>query len=347
MVRVLLINYEYPPLGGGTAIAGYYLLEEFKKLPVKVNLLTSKLTKNKNLHHQSYWDLINFFLKSTVWTFKHRNDYHLIHAFSGLPGSITAFISGKPFIVSFRGADEPGYEPRHEILWKLIKPLMGRIYRRARSLDANSQYLKKLVLKSWPDLKIKVISNGVDTKEFYPAKKPVRRPIILSTSRFGQRKGVEYLIKAMTLVPEAELWLAGSGVLEKRLKRLAKRLKLARRIKFLGPVGHHQLPALYRRARLFVLPSLSESQSNSLLEALACGLPVVATNIGGNAELVNSGNGALVPVADSQSLAKAINQVINQTYSKTLLSKKFPWEKSAKKYFQIYSQQFFSGRDTA
>jgi len=54
MVKVLMINYEYPPLGGGTGIAGYYLLREFKKLPVKVDLLTATLTKNKNLHHQSY-----------------------------------------------------------------------------------------------------------------------------------------------------------------------------------------------------------------------------------------------------------------------------------------------------
>src|SRR3989344_4939261 len=124
MVKVLMINYEYPPLGGGTGIAGYYLLREFKKLPVKVDLLTATLTKNKNLHHQSYWDLLKFFLKSTVWVFKHRSDYDLIHAFSGLPGSITAWLSGRPYIVSFRGADEPGYEPRHDLLWKIIKPFM-------------------------------------------------------------------------------------------------------------------------------------------------------------------------------------------------------------------------------
>jgi len=338
MVKVLMINYEYPPLGGGTGIAGYYLLREFKKLPVKVDLLTAKLAKNKNLHHQSYWDLLRFFWHSTIRTLKHRREYDLIHAFSGLPGSVTAWLSGKPYLVSFRGADEPGYEPRHVLLWKLIKPLMGYIYRRAGSRDANSQYLKKLVLKSWPDLKIKVISNGVDTNKFYPAKKPVKQPIILCTSRFGARKGVDYLIKAMALIPKAHLWLAGSGVLEPQLKQLVKQLHLSRRVKFLGLIPHNRLPALYRRARLFVLPSLSESQSNSLMEALASGLPVVATNIGGNPELVNNHNGILVPPGDSQALAGAINQALNINWPKISLNQKFSWQETVNEYLKFYQQ---------
>ena len=321
-IKVLMINYEYPPLGGGTGIAGYYLLREFKKMPVKVDLLTAKLAKNKNLHHQSYWDLLRFFWHSTIWTLRHGRKYDLIHAFSGLPGSVTAWLSGRPYLISFRGADEPGYEPRHALLWKLIKPIMGYIYRRARSLDANSRYLKNLVLKSWPDLKIKVISNGVDPARFYPAKKPVNQPIILSTSRFGARKGVDALIKAMTLIPKAHLWLVGSGVLELQLKQLVKNLRLSRRVKFLGPISHDRLP---------------ESQSNSVLEALACSLPVVATNIGGNPELINSQNGILVSPGDSQSLAGAINQALNRNWPKISLDQNFSWKKASKKYWRLYS----------
>lgn len=336
MVRVLFINYEYPPLGGGTAIAGYYLFRELKKLPVHVDLLT--FNKKKNLHHQSYSDLFKFFYQSTIWTLKHKNNYNLIHAFSGLPGALTAWLSGKPYLVSFRGADEPGYEPRHQLLWFFIKPLMGLIYRRARSLDANSQYLKSLVLQSWPDLNITVINNGVDTTQFYPAKKPVKQPIILSTSRFGQRKGIEYLIQALPLIPQAELWLAGSGLLEPQLKLLVKTLQLSRRVKFLGLVPHDKLPALYRRAKVFVLPSLAESQSNSLLEALASGLPVVATSVGGNAELVHQNNGLLVPPADSQALARAINSALSRNWPKISPEPNFSWNTTAARYGQLYRQ---------
>lgn len=357
MVKVLMINYEYPPLGGGTAIANEYLIKEFKKIKnIKVDVLTSSpnnfseqsftnirlirlnIGKNKqNLHHQNYWNLFRFFLTSTTWTLVHRQNYDLIHAFSGLPGSITAFLSGKPYLISFRGADEPGYEQRHEFFWKLIKPMMCFIYNHARSLDANSQYLKKLVLKSFPNLKIKIIQNGVDSTKFYPTKKIVTKPIILCTSRLAERKGVEYLIQAMTSIPKAKLLLVGSGILESKMKLLVKKLHLSARVKFLGTVLHNRLPSIYRQAKLFVLPSLSESLSNSLLEALACGLPVVATNIGGNSEIIHNQNGSLVPPKNSKALSQAIIKLLNSRF-KFKSSEIYSWEKSAKKYYQLYSQ---------
>jgi len=357
MVKVLMINYEYPPLGGGTAVANQGLVAEFRKFKnLQINILTSSPDKyqeksgiirldigkhNRNLHHQSYFDLWYFLVKSTIWTLKYRHNYDLIHAYSGLPGAITAYLSGLPFIVSLGGADEPGYEPRHRWLWLFLKPFMGYIYRRARSLDANSRYLKNLVLKSWPDLKIKIISNGVDTHKFYPAKKPVKQNIILSTSRFGERKGIEYLIRAMTFLPnKTRLWLAGSGLLEPKLKQLVKKLRLSSRIKFLGIIPHKHLPELYRKAKIFVLPSLSESRSNSLLEALASGLPVVATNIGGNPELINKNNGLLVPPADVIKLAQAINQALNKPWPKIALNSKYLQSSTAKKYFQLYQSRF-------
>lgn len=359
-MRVLLINYEYPPLGGGTGIANQYLVKEFSKVKnLNIDVLTSSpgdadnqnpftnirlirlnIGKNKkNLHHQSYSDLLRFFYLSTLWILKHKNNYDLIHAFSGLPGGLTAYLSGKPYLVSFRGADEPGYEPRHDLLWKLIKPIQGFIYRRAYALDANSQYLKQLVLKSFPRLKIQVINNGVDRKEFYPAKNPVIQSVILCTSRFGSRKGVEYLIEAMTLIPEAKLLLVGSGKLEPKMKQLAIKLHLSKKVRFLGMVNHDRLGPIYRRAKLFVLPSLSESLSNSLLEAIASGLPVVATNVGGNPELVSQQNGILVPATNSQALAEAMTQALNRPWRKISLGQQFSWEKSARQYLRLYFRQ--------
>jgi len=328
-MKILMLNYEYPPLGGGTGIANQYLLKEFKKQKnLSVTLLTSstdkyqveKLAKNtevikldvgkkgKNQHHQSSLNLMLYFIKSTVWVMKHKDNYDLIHAFAGLPGGITAWLTKKPYIISLRGGDEPGYEPRFEGILQRFKPLLKRIYTKAKSVDANSQWLKNLALKSFPNLKIKVIRNGVDLKNFYPAKKIVKQPIILCTSRFGQRKGVEYLVKAMPevlkTIPQAKLWLVGEGA-EK------EKLKTGKGIKFLGRLGHKQLGSIYRKAQVFVLPSLSESSSNSLLEAMGCGLAVVVTKVGGNTELIDKNNGLLVPVADSKALAKAIIELLN------------------------------------
>lgn len=353
-----MVNYEYPPLGGGTAVCNQALVAQFRRRPdLKVDVLTTSPDKyqvvnlppnvrmikldigknNRNLHHQSYRNLLVFFIKSSVWIFKNRSAYDLIHAYSGLPGSASAWLSGLPYIVSLGGADEPGYEPRHNLFWLMFKPLFGRIYQQAQSIDVNSLFLKKLVLRSWLDLKIKIISNGVDTKKFYPAAKAVTQPIILSTSRFGARKGVKFLIQALADIPHAQLWLAGSGIEEPKLKSLAQKLRLSSRIKFLGLVPRRRLPSLYRQAKIFVLPSLSESRSNALLEALASGLPVVATNIGGNPELVNNNNGLLVNPSDSHNTAIAIRTTLTKKWRLPRISAKYSWENCARQYRKIYS----------
>jgi len=368
-MRVLMINYEYPPLGGGTGIANKYLLEKFKKKKnLSLDVLTSsagkheeerfsksikvvKLNidkKNQNIHHQTGCNLISFFIKSTVFALINRRKYDLVHAFSGLPGGATALLTGKPYIISLRGTDVAGYEERFSGLVRLIKPLIKLTWKKASMVDTNSQFLKNLVLKILPDLKIEVIPNGVDLKKFYPTKKLAKQSIILCNARFGKRKGIEYLIKAMPAVlkaePEAKLWLVGDGIEKEKLEELSARLDLAEKIQFLGRVEHNKLPKIYRQANLFVLPSLSESFSNSLLEALACGLPIAATNIGGNPELVNK-NGILVPPKDVNSLSKAIikllkNKKISQKMGKDswLIANKYSWSKTAKMYVGLYKK---------
>ena len=366
-MKVLILNYEYPPLGGGTGIANQYLLKGFKKQKnLKIDVLSSSVDKyqeeqlssnikiiklnigkkNSNFHHQSFFDLFRYLIQSSWWVIKNKDQYDLIHAFSGLPGGITALISGKPYIVSLRGGDQPGYEPRLDKYLKPVKPLLKIIYSRAQSIDANSQFLKRLTLKSFPNLKIEVIFNGVDKKVFYPAKKLIKNPVILCTSRFGERKGVKYLVKAMRLVvkkiPSAQLILTGEGVEEKKLKQLVNKLSLKNQIQFKGRVDRQKMSVVYRQASLFVLPSLSESLSNSLLEAMVCGLPVVATKIGGNLELVINRE-LLVTPADSRALAQAMikllkNKNLREKMAKNNLVKaeKFSWQKTAQKYLKIY-----------
>ncbi len=367
-MRVLMINYEFPPLGGGTGIANKYLLKELKnKKNLKVDVLTSSIDKyekesfskniriikldisknGQNIHHQTSINLISFFVKSIVFTLKNRQKYDLIHAFSGLPGGVTALFSGKSYIVSLRGTEVPGYEARLNWLSQIIKPLIKLSWKKAKIVDANSQYLKKLALKVLPGLKIKVIPNGVDVKKFYPAKKMPDKPIILCNARLGKRKGVEYLIQAMpkvlSKIPKAKLVLVGEGEEKAKLKRLAKELNIAEKISFLGGIEHKKLPVIYRKSSLFVLPSLSESLSNSLLEALASGLPVVVSKVGGNPELVGKKNGVLVPSANSKALViaivrllkdKKLRQEMGETSRK--MAVQYSWKQAAAKYCKLY-----------
>jgi len=371
-MKVLILNYELPPLGGGTGIANLHLLREFsKQKKLHIDVVTSSANDykekafsanikiyyldigktGKNLHHQSPLNLIRYFIKSTLHVFKFRKEYDLIHALSGIPGGITALLSGKPYIISLRGSDVPGYEARYRLLYCLITPLIRKSWKKAKSVDANSQYLKKLAQEAESDLKIKVIPNGIDAKIFSPAKKLVQKKQIVCSSRLGKRKGIEYLIKAMPRVlktlPETKLVLIGEGVEKDELVNLTKQLGLNRQIIFKGQVEHKKLPLIYHQSSLFVSPSLSESLSNSLLEALAAGLPVVATKVGGNPELVNTKNGLLVPPANSQRLAKAIIKLLTQPALRKKLGqasrqtvKQHTWSKTAKEYIRLYEKTF-------
>jgi glycosyltransferase involved in cell wall biosynthesis len=129
-------------------------------------------------------------------------------------------------------------------------------------------------------------------------------------------KGVDTLLRAVQGVaracPDVRLEIAGDGEARPTLEALAHELGLTDRVTFLGPV--RDVPAVLGRAAALVLPSLSEGISLTLLEAMARGLPVVATTVGGNPEVVEHGaTGLLVPPADPDALAAALLKVCTAT----------------------------------
>jgi len=101
-------------------------------------------------------------------------------------------------------------------------------------------------------------------------------------------KGVHIIIAALADIPDATLLIAGSGPEERRLRQLADNLGVARRIRFLGEVSHADLCEYYNATDVLVLASSREGMPNVVLEALACGTPVIATRVGGTPELVSS-----------------------------------------------------------
>ena len=160
-----------------------------------------------------------------------------------------------------------------------------------------------------------VIPNGVDLEHFSPpaAPQPVSGPVILSVGRLVPDKDQATLISAFSLLARemsaAELWMVGDGPLRKRLQALSADTGLADRIRILP--GRAELRPLYHQARVFVLSSVRESLPNVVMEAMASGLPVVATNVGGLRELVLPGRtGLLVPAGSPQALAEALGVLI-------------------------------------
>lgn len=326
-MRVLMLNYEYPPLGGGAANAMHYMLREFAKGDIEIDVITSNvghefereefsdaITIHKlNVHKKDihYWKKRELFLwlvkaHSLTKELLQKEKYDVMHCWFGWPGGMIGYqFRGRvPYIVSLRGSDVPGFNPRLKWLDPLVfTPISRRVWRHARAVIANSEGLRRLALRTL-DGEIEVIHNGVDTEEFTPEKRKSGDTFrIVSTGRLIERKGYEYLIRALEGMENVTLTVIGDGDRRPDLERLAD--KLGVRAFFRGAVDHDDIAREYQKADLFVLPSLNEGMSNSLLEAMACGLPVIVTDVGGAGELVD-GNGIIVHRASADDLHDGI-----------------------------------------
>jgi glycosyltransferase involved in cell wall biosynthesis len=168
-----------------------------------------------------------------------------------------------------------------------------------------------------PAPKIAVVHNAVATSAEVPRDPRVRaelagattRPVVLTVARLDAQKGVTHLLDAAAVVPDAVFAIAGDGPDRAMLEARASALGLTERVRFLG--HRRDVPALLASADLFVLPSLYEGLPLAALEAMAAGVPVIATAIGGTSEIVRDGEtGTLVPPGDGAALGVAIARVL-------------------------------------
>lgn len=348
-MKVLFLNYEYPPLGGGAANATAQLLEEFVMMPdMEVHLVTSavgnapekisvggKVTVHRvpigknaeNLHHQSAGDIVRYTVKAWWYSRKLIRSASLPFdttlAFFGVPcGCMALFLKWEfrlPYVVSLRGSDVPGYSRKYAWLYPFIRPLIRCIWSGAHAVVPNSTGLRELAQKTAPHQPFTVIENGIDSMRFVPdmAKRPTDVFIVTSgASRVTERKGLNYLIEAIAVLapryPELRLKVMGDGNAKSSLEALVKEKGLEGRVEFLGRIPREETAQYYQEASLFVLPSLNEGMSNAMLEALASGLPIISTPTGGTAELIEEGkNGIVIPEKSIEAIAAAIEIFLN------------------------------------
>lgn len=365
MKKVLVLNYEFPPLGGGAANATYYLLKEFSSYPdLQIDLVTSSvdtfkiekfannitihyldIKKNGNFHYQSMKDLLRYSFLAYKYCKKLKTEkqFDLIHAFFGIPCGYIAMKLGLPYIVSLRGSDVPFYNNRFQLLDRLVfQRLSRKIWRKAASVVANSQGLKDLALQTMPTQNIGVIYNGVDTAKFAPKNSKTKNTVLklVSTGRLIERKGYQYLLEALKDIQGVELTLLGDGNLRSELEKYALENKLP--VKFLGRSTQEEIIPILQDSDVFVLPSLNEGMSNSILEAMACGLAIITTDTGGADELVST-NGFIIQKASVTELQDSIRKFIeNKDLAQSLgensrkLAEKMSWSSMASDYKKIY-----------
>jgi glycosyltransferase involved in cell wall biosynthesis len=372
-MRLLLVNYEYPPLGGGAATATEAIARELAALDHKITILTAgfrdlpsqsdedgvtivRVTSlRKRADRSSVLEMFTFIMSSLLFLpsviSKYRPD-GLIAFFSipsGPIGAAARLFFRIPYVVSLRGGDVPGLTPEVTPLHRLLSPLRRYVLRHAIAVVANSSGLKKLSEKTDRG-PVQVIPNGVDTEFFYPSpQKSGRGPLrILFVGRFHAQKNVSCLLEQCAHLPRQsfELHLAGDGPLRHALENLANQLGLSEAIQWHGWVSRADLRELYQRADCFVNPSFYEGLPNSVLEAMASGLAVIASRVPGNEDLVQHGETGLLFDLDAPSqLASHLRVLIDEPAlaprmgdaGRKVALKDYSWRKVAERYRALFS----------
>lgn len=379
-MKVLFLNYEYPPLGGGAGNATEYLLREYAKVPdVEVHLVTSSVDdrfhreavgekvfihsvpigkSRETLHFQSVSDLLRYSWSGYHYArklLKEEGGFDVIHAFFSVPCGVQAHLLGRkfriPYVVSLRGADVPGYSERFSFLYVFLRPFIRHLWARAAFVVSNSSGLKKLALQTNPDQAIDIIPNGVSTEEFQAGLSADRAPVftLLCVSRLTPRKGIRYLIQAMKVLSDqgygerVKLQVIGDGHERDSLKVQAKDAGLVN-VEFVGRVSHEHIAPYYRAASAFVLPSLNEGMSNTMLEALASGLPLLATVTGGTEELLRDGeNGFFLEMKSPEDIAEKTRRFIDDSalcarfaLASRKRAEELSWHNVAASYVDLY-----------
>ncbi|SMH41017.1 glycosyltransferase, partial [Azospirillum agricola] len=263
-MRLLLLNYEFPPLGGGAATASRHLIREWAAMGVEVRVVTShfpglpwreeqdgavihrlpvlRRRRDRGRIGEMALYMAGASLFAPVLAARWKPDAAL--AFIGIPSGPVAWslkgLTGIPYVVCLRGGDVPGFRCEGvDGFHRLLAPATRRIWGQAAAVTANSQGLADLARAFMPDLAVPVIPNGVDSTLFHPASCPPSSasngPVrLLAVGRLVGQKGFDLLFNALARpgLERAELDLVGDGEWRADLEAQAVRLGLAGRIRF-------------------------------------------------------------------------------------------------------------------
>lgn len=372
-MKLLMINYEYPPLGGGAGQATANLASELAALGVDVEVLTSAFRGlpayerlkgfsiyrtpviRRHLHRSSTLEMMSFMTSAFPGSVKRvrRRRPDAVLAFFGIPCGPVGYglkgLFGIPYFVSLRGGDVPGFQPYDLKLYHFFAgPVIREIWARAAGVAGNSRGLSEMAQRFSPSIPIETIPNGVDTEMYAPAGRPsaAERCRVLFVGRLTYQKGLDVLMDALSNIAPGvrpHVTLAGEGDARAHLARKVRGFGLEDDVRFSGWHDRHEIPDLYKDADLFVLPSRHEGMSNALLEAMASGLPVIATDIAGNEELVSHGeNGLLVPVEDAPALSEALARLAADhslrkrmgAAARNRIVERYSWKRVAREYLE-------------
>ena len=373
-MNILVVSHEFPPIGGGGANACLFLTKGYVEAGHKVTLVTvwykglqeheilngveifRVKSKRAYKEHCSLQEMFSYIMKAlpVVNKLVKKEKFDICQVFFGIPSGPIGYWLKKwykiPYIIRFGGGDIPGFQDRFTFVYKAIGSFVKLIWKNADALVANSEGLRVFAQKFYNKKSIKVIYNGVDTQQFYPdnTKRNNQQINLLFVSRLIERKGLQFIIPKLREIQQktekhVHLTVVGDGPYRETLERLVDYQGVEDMVTFVGQKDKQEILPYYQSGDIFIFPSKREGMPNAVLEAMACGLPVVMTPCEGSKELVQ-GNGVIVSVDEmGNALSDLIRDEHKLTYwgkeSRRRVEKFFSWDSIVKMYLQLMEEK--------
>ncbi len=375
-LRVLMVIRQFHPLVGGSEIFAERLALEFIDWGHATKILTARSDsawpKRETLQGRlqvlrlpsprirAVGSLI-FVASLMIHLIRQRREFDVIHVhqtdYAAFASTLASRLLGKPVVCQLQGSGSTGSIAQMQR--SPVSPLVLWSLKRIERLVAVSNAIHEELLEAgFPEHQIAQIPNGVDVEAFKPRRntgsakgqQDTQKQRILYVGRLSPEKGPDILIEAFRLLTtqtsnSARLLLVGKGQMSQFLERRVRDYRLEDLAEFVGSVSDVQ-PYL-QAADLFVLPSRAEGLSVALLEAMACGLPVVATAVSGTVDVIHDGvNGLLVEPEDPEVLAQAIKRLLDDPEfarrlgreARSTVEEKYSLQLVAERYIKLYRE---------
>lgn len=347
-MKIAIFSLAYPPFVGGAEVAikeitdriggkdFYCFTNRFdKNWPPKEKIRNVEVIR-LGLGKENYYG--NFFQK-IFYIFRAWRAAEKIHKagpFDAIWGIMAAYGGLAALLFKLRHPSVPFLltlqegDPEAHILKRvnIFYPLWRLIFKKSDYIQSISRYLEDFAKRHGAECEIEIIPNGVSLEKFKSLKS--RFPgsdskIVITTSRLVYKNGIDTLIRALAVIESENirLQILGSGPEEENLKNLAKNLNIGNRVEFLGHVDPEEIPAYLAKADIFARASRSEGLGSSFLEAMAAGLPIIGTNIGGIPDFLKDGEtGLFAEVDNHKDLAEKITILFKDEKLRSRIAKK-------------------------
>jgi glycosyltransferase involved in cell wall biosynthesis len=360
-MKIALVVHFFPPKYlSGTEIATLNIAKNLVKRGHEVHVITwldagfpKKSMQDGFYVHRVFGKNIRFFSPVLFWIkillclrSIHPDIIHIQNIRLGIPGYLSKKLFKIPYVIYARGSENIHH------LSSISSYILRLTLLNANKVLVLTQDMKNDI-KSFYKGDILVIPNGIELDKFENFStdylRTEQKKSIIFIGRFVPIKGLEYLIKAMDVIQKENeniyLTLVGDGNQRNFLEDMVKKLHLGKKVIFKGIIENTQVPKYLIQSDVFVLPSLSEGFPNVILEAMAAGLPIVTTNVGGLAEIIKNGeNGYVVEPKNPDQLARKLLDILQNNDLRSLMSrnnidkaKQYSWESIVSDLESVYS----------